>query len=106
VGFYRRERRDGGLGSSRMRRRDQGQNRGCCRLAGTDGARCGSSSARSRGKSPRGGLLRGIARFCGSAKDFRCAGRPTWPGGLSCTMEHQPAGLPVMGQGRGGERRE
>jgi hypothetical protein len=48
----------------------------------------------------------GSARFGGSAEDFRCAGRPTWPGSLSCTGLRQPAGLPAMGQGRGGERRE
>jgi hypothetical protein len=43
-------------------------------------------------------------RFCGPTGDFPCAGRPTWPGGLSCTGLHQPAGLPAMGQGSG--RRE
>jgi hypothetical protein len=45
-------------------------------------------------------------RFCGSVEDFRCAGRPTCPGNLSCAVECRPAGLPAMGQGRRGERRE
>jgi hypothetical protein len=45
-------------------------------------------------------------KFCGSAEDFRCAGRPTWPGGLSCAMERRPASMPMIGQGRGRERRE
>jgi hypothetical protein len=45
-------------------------------------------------------------RFCGPAGDFPCAGRPTWPGSLSCTELRQPSGLPAMGRAVGGERRE
>jgi hypothetical protein len=37
-------------------------------------------------------------------EDFQGAGGSIWPGGLSCAMVRQLAGLPAMGQGRG--RRE
>jgi hypothetical protein len=37
------------------------------------------------------------ARFCGSVEDFQGAGRPTWPGDLSCTGVRRLAGLPAMG---------
>jgi hypothetical protein len=57
-GFYRREGRDGGLGSSRRGRRDQGKNRGVVVTLAPAGARRGASSARGRGMPPHGGFLR------------------------------------------------
>jgi hypothetical protein len=95
-GFYRREGRDGGLGSGCWGKRDQGQTGGAAASLAPTTEECRRVEA-SRGAS---------ARFCGSVEDVQCAGRPTWLGDLSCTMERRPAGLPAMRQGRGGERRE
>jgi hypothetical protein len=49
----------------------RGKTGGAVALLVPAGAHRGASSARSTGMPPRGGFLRGSARFCGSVEDFR-----------------------------------
>jgi hypothetical protein len=84
----------------------KGQSRrcGCLTVAGV--ARRGTSSARGRTMPPRGGFLRGRARFCGPAGDLQGVGGSTWLGASVAPGCAGQLACRRWDRVEGGERRE
>jgi hypothetical protein len=105
-GFYRHEGRMAAWHEPLGKVRPGGKTEGIAASLAPAGVRRGATSARVRRKPPRGGFLRGRARFCGPAEDLQvlagplgraASAAPVCAGQLACRRRDKAVG---------GERRE